>query len=211
MAKRNEAKRSDLRARLIDAAEARIAAHGLRGLKARDVTADAGCALGALYTAVQDLDQLVILVNSRTLARLGQALRDAVPTDASPEQTMQALARAYVSFALANPRLWSAIFFHRLPEGAEVPDAHKLEHVVLIEELIRPLALMRPDLPPDALRRRAQTLFAAVHGVVQLSLHGQHVGTPPELLASEVSALVEALTRGIHLAVPDRDPAQGAT
>lgn len=45
--KREEA-RDDLKKRLIDAAEARIAGGGLRGLKARDVTADAGCAPGGL-------------------------------------------------------------------------------------------------------------------------------------------------------------------
>ena len=49
-------KRSDLRTRLIDAAEAEIAEKGLLGLKARDVTARAGCALGAIYNAVSDLD-----------------------------------------------------------------------------------------------------------------------------------------------------------
>ena len=198
METKRKANRADLRKRLIDAAEGRIATQGLKGLKARDVTADAGCALGALYNAVQDLDQLVILVNSRTLARLGDALRKAVCEDATPTEKMQALGRAYVDFALNHTRLWSAIFFHRLPEGVEFPDWYKTEHVVLIEQLIEPLAEMRPDLAPKALRLRAQTLFASVHGVVQLSLHGRFVGTPIESLASEVHALIEAMSRGTH-------------
>ena len=90
--KREEA-RDDLKKRLIDAAEARIAAGGLRGLKARDVTADAGCALGALYNAFDDLDRLVLQVNSRTLARLGVALAASVPVDAGPKEVMAALAQ----------------------------------------------------------------------------------------------------------------------
>lgn len=192
------AKREDLRNRLIDAAEARIATQGIRGLKARDVTADAGCSLGALYNAVEDLDRLVILVNSRTLARLGDTLRAAVPEGATPTETLQALARAYVDFASNSMRLWSAIFFHRLPDGVEIPDWHKKEHAVLIEQIIAPLSQIRPDLAPDALKLRAQTMFASVHGVVQLSFHGRHIGTPREFLVSEVNALVEALTRGIH-------------
>lgn len=197
-----DAKRQDLRNRLIDAAEALIAENGLRGLKARDITASAGCALGALYNAVQDLDQLIILVNSRTIARLRRDLRDAVPGNAEPAAVMQALARAYVDFALTHTNLWSAIFNHRLPDGVEVPDWHAAEYAVLIEQIIAPLSQMRPDLSDKMLRLRAQTLFASVHGVVQLSIHGRFVGAPKDALASEVKALVDAMTRGIHLATP---------
>lgn len=199
MTSKTDKKREDLRKRLIDAAESAIAEHGLRGLKARDVTARAGCALGGLYNAVEDLDQLVMLVNSRTLGRLGDSLKQAVPDNASPTETMQALAGTYVDFALENTALWSAVFNHRLPEGAEVPDWHKAEYPVLIAEIIAPLGQLRPDLSPDALKLRAQTLFASVHGVVQLAIHGRFVGAPLSALKSEVAALVDAMTRGIHL------------
>lgn len=194
--KREEA-RDDLRKRLIDAAEARIAGHGLRGLKARDVTADAGCALGALYTAFDDLDALILHVNSRTLTRLGTELQTSVPQGADPKDTMAALAMGYVGFALGNFHLWSALFNHRLPEGIEAPDWHRAEHAVLIEQIIAPLHALRPDLSPMALQQRAKTVFAAVHGVVQLALHGRFVGTPHEVLADEVAALVQAMTRGL--------------
>jgi AcrR family transcriptional regulator len=199
MATKTEKKREDLRKRLVDAAELAIAEGGLRGLKARDVTTKAGCALGALYNAVEDLDQLVMLVNSRTLASLGENLRMSVAQDATPTQAMQALAGAYVDFALDNTSLWSAIFNHKMAIGAEVPDWHKAEYPVLIAEIIAPLGLLRPDLPPEALTLRAQTLFASVHGVVQLAIHGRFVGVPVSSLKSEVAALVDAMTRGIHL------------
>ncbi|MEH6521317.1 TetR/AcrR family transcriptional regulator [Sulfitobacter sp.] len=199
MATKTEKKREDLRKRLVDAAELAIAEGGLRGLKARDVTTKAGCALGALYNAVEDLDQLVMLVNSRTLASLGENLRMSVAQDAPPTQAMQALAGAYVDFALDNTSLWSAIFNHKMAIGAEVPDWHKAEYPVLIAEIIAPLGQLRPDLPPEALTLRAQTLFASVHGVVQLAIHGRFVGVPVSSLKSEVAALVDAMTRGIHL------------
>jgi AcrR family transcriptional regulator len=201
MTNTTDKKRDDLRKRLIDAAEGAIAEGGLRSLKARDVTAKAGCALGGLYNAVEDLDQLVILVNSRTLGRLGQDLQRAVPPDASPTEAMQALAGTYVDFALDNTALWSAVFNHRLPKGAEVPDWHKAEYPVLIAEIIGHLSQLRPDLPPEALKLRAQTLFASVHGVVQLAIHGRFVGGPLSVLKSEVSALVDAMTVNFHAEV----------
>lgn len=189
----------DLRTRLIDAAEAEISEKGLSGLKARSVTARAGCALGAIYTAVSDLDELVLRVNSRTLARLGEALTP--PSHAQgPEAVTLALADAYAVFALKNRRLWSALFEHRLPEGVPMPDWHRTEHEVLIARIGAPLSQLRPDLPQAALHLRVRTLFGAVHGVVHLALQGRLVGLPESALRAEVAALVTTLVMGARQA-----------
>jgi AcrR family transcriptional regulator len=192
-------RKADLRTRLIEAAEAEIVEKGLLGLKARDVTQRAGCALGAIYNAVADLDELVLRVNSRTLERLGAVLAPASAAG-NPEAVTLALADAYASFALENRRLWSALFEHRLPEGAEMPDWHRQEHEVLIDRIGAPLKSLRPDLPEEAIRLRVRTLFGAVHGVVHLALQGRLVGVPEPHLRQEVAALVMALVAGARLA-----------
>lgn len=192
-------RKADLRTRLIEAAEAEIAEKGLLGLKARDVTQRAGCALGAIYNAVADLDELVMRVNSRTLERLGAALAPASGAG-SPEGVTLALADAYAVFALENRRLWSALFEHRLPEGVEMPDWHRQEHEVLIARIVAPLQTLRPDLPQDEIRLRVRTLFGAVHGVVHLALQGRLVGVPEPMLRQEVAALVGALVLGAKIA-----------
>jgi AcrR family transcriptional regulator len=193
------APKTDLRTRLIDAAEAEIAEKGLLGLKARDVTTRAGCALGAIYNAVADLDELVMRVNSRTLERLGTALAPA--SDAgTPQRVTLALADAYAVFALENRRLWSALFEHRLPEGVPMPDWHRAEHEVLIARIGAPLSHLRPDLPEAAISLRVRTLFGAVHGVVHLALQGRLVGVPEPMLRQEVAALVGALVIGAQAA-----------
>lgn len=195
MTSNREKKRADLKRRLIEAAEAEIAAHGLAGLKARAVTTRAGCALGALYTAFEDLDMLVIEVNSRTLARLGAALGTDLPQD-SPESALQALAARYADFAVANRPLWLALFEHRMSEGREVPDWHRRDHAVLVELIVPQLARLRPDMSPEALALRARTTFAAAHGVIHLALQGRFVGVPMAALKSEIAGLVETLTAG---------------
>lgn len=188
-------RREALLTRLVAAAEAEIAEKGLLGLKARDVTARAGCALGAIYTAVADLDELILRVNSRTLARLGEALAPASRAG-GPEMVTLALADAYAVFALENRRLWSALFEHRLPEGVTMPDWHRAEHEVLIAQIGAPLSKLRPDLPDAALQLRVRTLFGAVHGVVHLALQGRLVGVPEAALRQELAALVTALGLG---------------
>src|ERR1700739_2254174 len=63
-----------LRTRLVDAAERTIAERGLAALKARDLAAEAGCAIGTIYNVFEHLDELVLAVGSRTLAMLDAAL-----------------------------------------------------------------------------------------------------------------------------------------
>lgn len=197
MGNNRDAKRDALRTRLIEAAEEEIATLGLVGLKARSVTQKAGCALGALYNVVSDLDGLIILVNSRTIKRLGDDLGRASDNATSPEETLQALAAAYVNFALSDEKLWFAAFNHRLPDGEDLPEWHQAEYLDLIEHLAKPLGQLLPDLPPDACKLRALTLFASVHGVVQLSLNGQFAGAPRDALANEVKNLVGAISKGL--------------
>ncbi len=77
-----------------------------------------------------------------------------------------------------------------------MPDWHRAEHEVVIEQIVAPLALLRPDLDEAARLLRARTMFAAVHGVVHLAVQGRFAGAPREHLKPEVEALVAALVRG---------------
>ena len=76
-------RREQLREALTDAAARAIADHGLSGLKARALADEAGCAVGAIYNVVADLDELVLLANARTLVALEKALGAAASVRAS--------------------------------------------------------------------------------------------------------------------------------
>lgn len=188
------ASKEDLRTRLIEAAARQIIKNGLRGLKARDVTAEADC---ALYTVFEDLDRLILAVNSRTLHRPGAGLAAVMPDEAGPKQAFLALAQGYVDVAIAHYNSWAALFAHRLPDGVVPPEWHNRDNEVLVFNIIRPLSQMRPELEGAALWLRAATVFAAVHGVIWLALAARFGGTPQELLSREGAALVDAMTWGV--------------
>ena len=198
MKTRRSAKREDLKDRLIEAAQARIRASGLQGLRARDVTADAGCALGALYNAFADLDDLILHVNSLTLASLGVALDKEAARAIDPRAKFKALASAYLSFARDNRALWTALFEHRLQPGTTAPDWYLQEQAVLIQDLVAPLAALRPELDSSALLMRARTLFSAVHGIVAISLEGRFIGLAATDLEHEVLSFVDSMVTGIE-------------
>ena len=198
MAGKREEKREGVKAALIEAARTRISMHGLAGLRARDVTADAGVALGSLYNAFQDLDELVLHVNSITLGALGAALGEAAASASSPEARLRALARGYLHFALENRALWAALFEHRMPEGRIVPDWHLAEHAVLFRHILEPLAMMEPELSEEQLVLRARTAFAAVHGIVAISIEERFIGLPKDQLEAELDRFTALLAAGVR-------------
>ena len=189
-------RRSRLRERLLDAAGQTISARGLSGLKARDLAAEAGCALGAIYTAFDDLDELILRVNVATLERLEAAL-DAALRDAGPAQALLALARAYLDFARREEPSWRALFEHRLARGAPVPDWYAQARNRLFGRLEAPLAELLPQQDSADRARLARTLFSAVHGVVALGLEEKIAATPPETLDAQLETLVRLIAAGL--------------
>lgn len=196
MTGRREEKREDLKTRLIDAARTRIVDNGLAALRARDVTQDAGCALGGLYTVFADLSELVIHVNSETLKALQGHLSLAEAPERSATDRLRNLAQGYLRFAIENRNLWKALFEHHLPDGHATPQWHLDEHLFLMSVIAEPLAELRPDLSQEDRAIRARTLFGAVHGVVNISLEGRFVGLPRERLEREVDELVLTIAAG---------------
>ncbi|NNE21301.1 MAG: TetR/AcrR family transcriptional regulator [Rhizobiales bacterium] len=197
MTGKRAAVREDLTRRLLEAATVRIERHGLAGLRARDITGDAGCGLGTIYKCYADLDDLILKVNSCTLARLDQALAQATRGLEDPRDQLQAMAQGYVEFATGNLNLWSALFDHRMPEGTPTPQWHRAEQEAMFALVERPLAALSPELGEDRLAARARSVFAAVHGIVALSLEGRFVGVKEADLRAELEVVVGALVRGL--------------
>lgn len=191
--------RDEQRGRLIGCAEAAIATRGLAGLRARDLAACAGCSVGGIYNLVVDLDELVLLVGQRTLARLDAALAEADGQGGEPSGQLGgqllAWARAYARFAVAHREPWRALFEFRMTR--DFPDWFAADQVKLFARLEARLSPLLPDLAPDALRARARALFAAVHGIVSLGIEGKLVALPPDAIDAELVAFVETYVAGL--------------
>lgn len=197
MAGKREAKREDLRERLIGAATSRMRENGLAGLRARDITSDAGCALGGLYSAFEDLDALILAVNSLTLRQLDEIMTSEVEKQTSDGGKLQALGAIYLKFARDNPNLWRALFQFHYPEGKELPDWYAQDQAKLLLQIVKPLRGLQPEMNEAALIVRARTLFAAVHGIVSISLEERFVGLPTATLDYELERFINLLLGGL--------------
>lgn len=196
MAGKREAQRQALKDRLFEAARARIEQQGLGNLRARDLTTDAGCALGGLYSAYEDMDDLVLQVNAATLRSLGASLEEAATSDAEPAERLVSLGLNYLDFARSHMNLWSAIFDHRMQNGREIPSWYNEEQKVLFAHIGKSLLALQPDMAMEDLSIRVRTLFAAVHGIVSIGLREKIIGLPQDKIASEVEAIIRLLVRG---------------
>ena len=195
------ARRRKLRDALITAAERTIAAEGLRGLKARELAYKVGCAVGAIYNVVTDLDDLIFAVNALTLEQLEKTLTIAGRPQTDPQadavKTLVHLGLAYTDYAAAHTPRWRALFDHRLPAGREVPtwymaNLHRL--FVYIEDPLRKLA---PAMMPARRALLARSMFSAVHGMVIIGLEEKLQHLPLPVLREQVTVMVTALARGL--------------
>lgn len=178
-------------------------------MRARALAQEVGCAVGAIYNVVEDLDDLVLLVNARTLAAIERDLsaadqgRDAAAPHSQAPDAQSAIARlvrmalAYLDYAAAHTPRWRALFEHRMPAGREVPGWYREQQQRLlahVEEFL--LALQEQE---SRVRRAllARSLFSAVHGLVLLGLEEKLQPIPLPVLREQVRFVVAAIGRGM--------------
>jgi AcrR family transcriptional regulator len=192
-------RRAKQREFLIIAAEKAIAAKGLSGLKSRELAAEIGVANGAVFNLVDDMDELILRVGSRTLARLDGALSKAESTgDPSPAEALVRIAAAYCDFAADNLELWRALFEHRMAPEKPIPEWAVEEQMNLFRHIYHPLAKCFPKWSADELGITARSLFASVHGMVSLGLEQKLIAVPVAALRDEIATIVKATIKGLN-------------
>lgn len=191
-------RREKLRSDLILAAERMIAERGLAGLKTRDLAREIGCANGAVYNLVVDVDELILRVGSRTLLRLDEALSAAANAgEPSPREALVRIAIAYCDFAAENLQLWRALFEHRMEADKILPDWSIDDQMQLFRHIHQPLTALLPQRSPEEMSITARSLFSAVHGMVALGLEQKLVAVPLPALRKEIAGLVRAMLDGL--------------
>jgi AcrR family transcriptional regulator len=191
---KTELRREDLRARLVAIAERTIDAQGLAALKARDLAAEAGCSVGAIYNVFADLNELVMAVNGRTFRRLGAAVTAATAPDLPPQQALITMSHAYLHFAAANTRSWRALFDLEMSTEQEVPDWYLAELAHVFALISAPLRRHFPGWSDKQVDLMTRTLFSSVHGIVLLGLERRISGVPMDQIEAMIQILLSNVT-----------------
>lgn len=170
MARRHDHSREEIRQMALDAAEAIVATQGYKGLSARKVTSAINYTVGTLYLVFENLDDLVLQINGRTLDRLFDWLLARRGKTGTPRDELLGLANAYIDYAEAETPRWNMLFEYITEKGNALPDWYliKLGKVFgLAEEALKPLADHRAELEVE---QAARVLWASVHGICTLKI-----------------------------------------
>ena len=164
MGRRTDHSRDELKELILSAAEEIVAESGSAELTARSIAERIGYSVGTLYNFFEDLGDLVVHVNSRTLDALYKTcVRSA--RHGGPQEDLRAYARAYIRFTEKHERLWMMLLDRTSPRASELPEWYqsKVQRLLsLIEQTLVPL--FHEDRQNER-RRAARVLWASLDGI----------------------------------------------
>ena len=192
MGRRSDHTREELRERILSAGEELVAQSGASGLTARRLADRIGYSVGTLYNFFEDLDDLVVHINGRTLDHMYTACAR-VTKRPGPEEALRAYARAYLRFTKEHDRLWAMVLDGSSHHHRELPDWYQAKVARLLGLVEQALA---PLIPGDKDRKRsARVLWASLHGISSLAGASAVVENPPELVNDLITRYVAGLAK----------------
>ncbi len=173
MARRSDHSREEIREMALAAAEEIVSEHGHTGLSARKVASAIGYTVGTLYLVFDNLDDLILQVNGRTLDRLHAQMVKEQARYRDPRKRLLQLGHTYIHFADKDPHCWEMIFERRSPQAQKMPEWFR-------EKVARMFSLVESGLEPLAehqssqeIAQAARALWSGVHGICILAITGK--------------------------------------
>ncbi len=173
-----------------------LADEGLAGLQARKIANAADCSVGTIYNLFGSLDMVVIFANAETLNELHDDLVRAKSSAAAFHQQLEALAQAYLGFAMRRTPEWRALFEHRFTTKTTVPEWYlqaQADVFAIVEDLLRPTIVA-----DHSRSEAARALFSAVHGVVCIALDQKLGAFDGSAAERQVHFIVKSIAHGIN-------------
>ena len=167
----------DLRRALVDATAKIVSREGAGAVTLREAARLAGVSHNAPYRHFASLSALLAAVAKEGFAAFRASLTAAIER-AKPTQRKKALGRAYIDFALANPRLYLLMFGPELDRTAhpELKAAADAAFAVLTGETARFVA-------KGSGHTEAIAAWAFVHGLAHLIIDKQIKPSDPAIAA----------------------------
>jgi AcrR family transcriptional regulator len=196
MARRSDHSREELYDLAMRAARRIVESDGFRALTARSVADAIGYSPGTLYNLFENLDDLIVHLNGRTLDELHDHLSSGPPAG-DPMADLMLLLDGYLGYLEAHPNLWTVLFDFSLPEGQELPAWYLLKVskvLTLLEDALSPLFAPGEE---EEKHGAARILWASLHGICSLSNTGKLKVVTTQSVREMSAALVTHFVTGL--------------
>lgn len=178
MARRNEHSREQIREFALIAADKIIQNGGLASLTTRRVAQEIGYTVGTLYLVFENLDDLVSLVNVRTLERISARLTESAAAVQYDTEKLETLVTTFVEFLRDAPYHWACVVEHHYFGGSAYASrmAEQMEMIIQLFVVALGQVMAQRSLPEreDA----AQALWSGIQGVYLFDPQARVGGEP---------------------------------
>lgn len=195
-----------LREACVQAAREVIAEHGVESLSMRDVARKLDISHQAPYRHFESRDHLLAEIMRRCFADFAQHL-DERPRTGQPEQDLQAMGHAYLSYARHKPLEYRLMFGTPWPEPAQHPALvqHAVHAFNLLRDSLRALHGNAPEQHAQA-DRQAMFIWSTLHGMASITQANvmQHLDLAPGVADALPVDLMARI--GLGLGLPEATP-----
>ncbi|MEM8562003.1 MAG: TetR/AcrR family transcriptional regulator [Pseudomonadota bacterium] len=120
--KQRQARRPDLRAELLEAAEKRVKEGGVSSLSLRNLAADVGVTTMATYHHFANKEALLVQIAINGYEELTAMMVADLSDDASPNENVKSIMRGYFKYALNNLSVYHLMFGQEIQGKQTIPE-----------------------------------------------------------------------------------------
>lgn len=185
VAERKSRERAEREQRIVAAARAIAEREGWEAVTVRRLAEEIEYSQPVLYSHFENRTAIVAAVAVEGFGEIAEVMRSAANAASGTAEAVDAVARAYLDFALGHPALYEAMFV--LPTDLRFAEAETREE---LRSAFDAIAAVVAPFCEDA-EVAAETFWAALHGLAELERSGRiRVGARGERVALVVQAVV---------------------
>lgn len=194
MARRSDHSKAELEKIIFEAANKLVDKDGLAGLSARKLATAIGYTPGTIYSFYENLNDLILQINGKTLEQIYSKLEKASSNTKSVNKSIKAIAESYLDYAQKNNKRWRCLYEFSHPEKTKLPDWYQ-ERINKIFDLLD--SRLESHCKNSKNDLQAKVLWSGLHGIAMLSLSGKldsvKVKSTEELMNSFIDIFLKGL------------------
>ena len=190
---------TELRAQALEEARDLMRAGGPEKVKARVLALRLGVSVGTIYNLFGSLDELFLALNAEVYDALyetvSEARREAVRAKGDTTDQMLALARAYLHFVAENAEIWSGVLTYNRAARDAPPAWYRRKELALLSVITETIDALPGARGAGQRDIATRALWAAVHGIVTISVARGGLLAPEEEVAEQLELVVRSVAR----------------
>jgi len=169
MGRRNDHSRDEIREMALKAGISLLENEGMAAVSARKIAAKINYTVGTLYLVFENLDDLILHINLRTLNLMHDSMKACLDSEYSPVAQLREMAVNYIRFAQQNENRWRLVYEHGTEIRSNTYDEYmrvSQDMLMLVEEELAKLQ----QVDRGKLEKQTRALWGGVHGICILSM-----------------------------------------